>query len=50
MITVGYGDIVPINMSEKIFGMFTMLLACGVFAYTMNTIASVLTELEQHNE
>jgi len=50
MITVGYGDIVPMNMAEKIFGMFTMLLACGVFAYTMNTIASVLTELEQFNE
>lgn len=43
MITVGYGDIVPININEKIFGMFTMLLACGVFAYTMNTIATVLS-------
>ena len=42
MITVGYGDIVPINNHEKIFAIFTMLLSCGVFAYTMNTMGSVL--------
>ena len=42
MITVGYGDIVPINNNEKIFAIFTMLLSCGVFAYTMNTMGSVL--------
>ena len=35
MITVGYGDITPINNDEKIFGVFTMLLACGIFGYTV---------------
>jgi hypothetical protein len=35
MITVGYGDIVPVNTSEKLFTMAVMMLACGVFAYTV---------------
>ena len=35
MITVGYGDIVPITKTERIFAMFIMILACGVFAYTV---------------
>ena len=37
MITVGYGDIVPVSDNEKIYAIFAMLLACGVFAYTMNS-------------
>ena len=37
MITVGYGDIVPVNNNEKIYSIFAMLVACGVFAYTMNS-------------
>lgn len=42
MITVGFGDIVPVSPNEKIFSVFTMLVACGVFAYTMNTMGAVL--------
>lgn len=42
MITVGYGDITPVNNYEKIFAMFTMLLACGIFSYTMNMMGVVL--------
>jgi hypothetical protein len=38
MITVGYGDILPTNNTEKVFAIFTMLLASGVFGYTMNQI------------
>ncbi len=46
MITVGYGDIVPITTNEMIFCMFAMLLASGVFAFTMNSIGSVIQSFE----
>ena len=36
MITVGYGDITPVNTIEFIFSVFTMLISCGVFAYGLN--------------
>jgi hyperpolarization activated cyclic nucleotide-gated potassium channel 2 len=36
--TVGYGDIVPITIEEKIVCCFTMLLACGVFAFTLASV------------
>jgi hypothetical protein len=42
MTTVGFGDITPVNSDEKIFCIFMMLLSCGVFAYTMNTMGNVL--------
>jgi hypothetical protein len=32
MITVGYGDIVPISMEEKLYNIIVTLISCGVFA------------------
>mmetsp|Transcript_14216 Transcript_14216/g.26825 ORF Transcript_14216/g.26825 Transcript_14216/m.26825 type:complete len:575 (-) Transcript_14216:76-1800(-) len=47
MTTTGYGDIIPITLSEKIFTMFTMLLACGVFAFTLGSVSSLITKQGQ---
>jgi hypothetical protein len=42
MFQVGYGDITPVTRNEKLFAMFNMLLACGVFAYIIGSIGNVL--------
>lgn len=44
MTTVGYGDITPFTINEKIFAMFTMILACGIFAYTVGSIGSLVSK------
>ena len=38
MVTVGYGDITPKNNIELIVANVTMFLACGVFAFSVNSI------------
>jgi len=38
ILTVGYGDIVPGNKYEKVFSIFSILITCCVFAYTMNVV------------
>jgi hypothetical protein len=43
MITVGYGDMVPTNVMEIWVSIFIMMIACMVFAYSMNTIGLVIT-------
>jgi hypothetical protein len=40
--TIGFGDIVPITPDEKIFVMLVLVCACGVFAYMIGYIGSVL--------
>jgi hypothetical protein len=35
MCTVGYGDIIPTNLSETVLSIFVMLVACGVFAHVV---------------
>ncbi|KAL4438145.1 hypothetical protein ABPG74_016924 [Tetrahymena malaccensis] len=49
MITVGYGDTVPQNDTEEIICMIGMMLTCGVFAYAINSIGSILNELNLEN-
>jgi hypothetical protein len=41
MITVGYGDIVPVSSLELLFCIVTMLMACGVYAYSLNAIGAI---------
>lgn len=47
MITVGYGDITPLTSAEKLYTIFCMLLACGVFGYTMNRIGNIFQSFEE---
>jgi len=47
MLTVGYGDIVPISISETWFAIFAILFGCGVFAYTLNTIGLIVKQISE---
>ena len=45
MNTVGYGDIVAQNNLEKIFCIFFIYIACGLFAYTLNVVGNILQQI-----
>ena len=45
MTTVGYGDVHPSTPNERLYGFFAMLVACGVFAYTVGNIGEMVTRL-----
>ena len=38
MVTVGYGDITPKTTIELLFGIFSILIACAIFAFSLNKI------------
>lgn len=38
MTTIGYGDITPQNLKEKIFVTGITVISCGMFAYSINNI------------
>lgn len=40
MATVGFGDIIPMNDSERFFAMMTMILGTTILAYTVGTVSS----------
>ncbi|EAR97549.2 cyclic nucleotide-binding domain protein (macronuclear) [Tetrahymena thermophila SB210] len=47
MVTVGYGDISPQTHVEKVMSIFTILSACGVFAYSISEVGSIFQEMQK---
>ena len=45
MLTVGYGDVVPVTPLEKIYVIVMTLFACCVFGYTVNIIGTIFSEI-----
>lgn len=45
--TVGYGDISPQTTKERLYGIIMALISCGIFAYAVNTIGSIFSNIEQ---
>lgn len=45
MVTVGFGDIHPVNVYEKSFVIGMTIISCGVFAYCVNSISSIFSQL-----
>ena len=45
MVTVGYGDITPQNSVEKVFSICYIGMACGIFAYGVNEVGSILRDM-----
>lgn len=39
--TVGYGDIYPLTNEEKIFGIFALLISCGIFSYVVGVMSTL---------
>ncbi len=50
MATIGYGDIVPTNNLEVIFTTVTVFIASGIFAYTLNSIGTIFTNLNEEKK
>jgi len=45
LLTVGYGDIVPTNGGEEVFGIFVMFLGSAVVGFSMNKIGDILQQI-----
>jgi hypothetical protein len=44
--TVGYGDITPRTMVQKIFTMLTMMIGVATYGYIIGNIASILSKID----
>ena len=50
MNTVGYGDITPQNPIEVLFSSVFIYVACGVFAYSLNSIGIIVNNLTKRSK
>ena len=42
MTTIGFGDITPITVYEKLFVIIISFISSGLFGYSLNLIGSIL--------
>lgn len=49
--TVGYGDIIPVTISQMLFACFAQVIGLGVFGYILSNVVSLLAHYNQarHN-
>ncbi|KAL4488819.1 hypothetical protein ABPG72_016472 [Tetrahymena utriculariae] len=47
MITVGYGDIVPVSYLEKQYVIVITVISSGLFGYSINTIGAIFQEISK---
>lgn len=40
MVTVGYGDISAVTTVERLFSIFAMTVAAGLYTFNLNTIGT----------
>ena len=51
MNTVGFGDISPVNPLEILFVIVFIFVACGIFAYSLNSIGIIVSDIwKRQNE
>ncbi|KAL4467946.1 hypothetical protein ABPG72_022860 [Tetrahymena utriculariae] len=47
MVTIGYGDIHPINQYEKLFTIIVAFITCGFFAFSLNLIGEIAQNIQK---
>ncbi|KAL4432260.1 hypothetical protein ABPG74_020228 [Tetrahymena malaccensis] len=47
IVTVGYGDIFPQTLTEKIMSIICVLSGCGVFAYSISEIGQIFQDIQK---
>ncbi|EAS03047.3 cation channel family protein (macronuclear) [Tetrahymena thermophila SB210] len=50
MATVGYGDVFPVNINERIYVIAMTFVSCGSFAYSINYIGQIFTQIQQQSQ
>ncbi|CAD8213597.1 unnamed protein product [Paramecium octaurelia] len=49
MTTIGYGDIIPVNLTERIFVIFMTMISSATFAYTVNNIGGIFQDFSKQS-
>ncbi|EWS72924.1 cation channel family protein (macronuclear) [Tetrahymena thermophila SB210] len=50
MVTIGYGDIYPVNQYEKLYVIVISLVTSFVFGFSLNLIGSILTDIKKKSD
>ena len=50
MTTVGYGDIEIKSNPERIYAFLIMIIASGLYGYSLNKISTIILDMDSNNQ
>jgi hypothetical protein len=50
MVTIGYGDIYPVNTRERFVVTIIALITCGIYAYALTHIGEIFKNMNQNGD
>jgi Ion transport protein/Cyclic nucleotide-binding domain/Zinc knuckle len=50
MIAIGYGDLSPRTVPERVVGIFTMIISCVVFGYVLGSVGTIVEKHTSKNK
>jgi len=50
MVTVGYGDLVPVTVAERIYTVIAMIISSALFGYSLNTVGEIIREMNREKD
>ncbi|CAD8096103.1 unnamed protein product [Paramecium sonneborni] len=49
MTTIGYGDIIPVNLTERLYCIIMTLISTATFAYSVNSIGQIFQDMSKQS-
>ena len=50
MVTVGYGDLVPVTSAERVYTVIAMIISSALFGYSLNTVGDIIREMNREKD
>jgi len=50
MVSVGYGDIVPVTSAERVYTVIAMIISSALFGYSLNTVGEIIREMNREKD
>lgn len=50
LVSIGYGDITPVSIEERLYSIFWMIIGVGLYSYLIGFVITMIKEIDEDQE